>query len=239
MSILNEFETAVDRFEEAIDSLKQTCDVGVARLGEFEEAIAAILQLPGEILASSEQSLERVADRFESFYESLSEDVVDKREALESLAESAVEQLESHFDALQETAEEVREVVVDQFEVAWKDAVDEILNETKDQLIATIEDKCTDFSKTGEILKESIEKSMENLRKFVADELACRVTKEGEKTMHSAIDRAQREVVEGIATSQIQIQLTAMMAPFIPPLVVAKMVAPIIRQLLAILRMGF
>lgn len=200
---------------------------------------APLLDLPGQVqsqlVARSDEVIAGVTDQFEQI-DAAFEQV---RAEVELLQETIPELLRDKLEEMEDALAEIKDEVEDKTKELWREAVTDAGEQWHDAIETAVEEQIERFTKAAGQTKEQVEGALEKLCDFALEELREAVREEARKVLDSALSRLQQEVVDGVVTSQLQVQLTAMMSPILPQLIVVRVVAGTIKRLLDILRMGF
>lgn len=205
----------------------------------LSERIEALQNTPGQVRERLETAGEQLADRIQQEFALMEDDLENAVAQLEELGERIPGLLKEKWEALGDSAEKLREELLENTEELWKNAVNEVTDEWEDGLQGAVESQVEQFTQMADTARETVEQALLHLRDFAADQLTDTMKEEAEKILEAALSRLKQEVMDGVMTSQLQVQITSAMAPILPSLMVVRAVASAIRQALQILRMGF
>jgi hypothetical protein len=183
-------------------------------------------------------------------HDAVSSGMNDLLENIETVAEDRVEHLVGTKEEVSSNLEDQRMAfqesltkIVDCFTRAltdgWLEKTRSELLKSDDLFESCFEVTLKDLANMGEHIEDWIRSGIEELRDYIEGRLRAIVEEQGQEILDSAVERLADEVVDAIMTSQLQVQTTAYLSPYIPHLAVAKAVAPAIRQGLEIMRAGF
>lgn len=214
----------------------EECRDAIAKTSAQAESL---INAPGSILAHLDSTCNVISQRLTTSMDAMETGYKEATEKVEDFGERAPALAQEKWKALGETVEELREFVFEQSEELWQDAVNEATDAWKDGVEEVLTEQAERFTEVADLLKETVEEALEELRDFAQDELSDTVREEAQKVLETALERLESEVMEGVLTSQVQVQLTSAMAPILPQLIAVRVVAGAIKHALEILRMGF
>lgn len=223
---------------------------------EIESANKSLESIEGESLKVSEQC------------DLLEESNTSTQEAFESLVICATEQnndLTEHFnDIMNERLDQITEtgeMIDDQIEIC-KDDTETTLENKEDSFTKalasgwqasvinelSISDECfrkcfekllNDLCTSGDHVDAAVHFCIDDLCNHIEGRLTSIIEEQGQKTFDTIIDRLVSEVADAIVVSQLQVQTTAILSPYLPQLAAAKASASSIRSALEVMRAGF
>ncbi len=237
--IAENFTNKLGEWQTRVEDCQATVDGYVERFGQIEERLDQFNSVLPSMKEVIDEKWENVVNQIDSVMETIEANFDAKGQELQSLEQFAVNMIESKFGEVTEMSSTVAADAVNKFKQAWCDATTQLLERTETELKETIAGQITQFCQVGDQLRDAVTTSMQQLKQKVSDDLTNTVEEEGRKTIDSALERVKMEIMEGIITSQVQVQITGYLSPYIPHLVAAKALAPSVQRALEIMRAGF
>lgn len=232
MATLQQLQDSLAKVTAALDPLKIQADRLTSQFASFQAEGGALITL-------IETETEAAVGETEDFCEETEAMVAGFTDELEERAEALVADLEEELERLKELAGELRDHVLEQTEQAWQAPVAAAAEAWAEELGGVFEEQMDRFTNAEETMRSALTSALESLESFAGEELADLLEEEARETLDAALERLRAEVLDGVIASQLQMQMTAFMAPILPQLMTVRVVAGTIKRLLDILRMGF
>lgn len=213
--------------------------------GELGQALGK-LQIAASTLESALDGVLRydsrvtgLAEKVVALHDGFRDDHADLMGRLDDIGTELPDRLREKWEELRERIVELHEGLVEHAEEFWKDAVHEATEGWKDKLEKVVEEQVSRFEDVADTVRTEVQEALDELKDRAEQELTERLKEEAQKTKDAALDRLEQEVMDGILTSQMQVQITSALSPILPQLMVVRVVASSIKKALEILRMGF
>lgn len=222
-----ENEPVIHALEEAQGAAEELDEV-VSDLIEYpEETNDMMTERVDEFIATGDEQFDEILNEFSETSDRLNLARTEITETFEAALQSILEQLEGMDERMvtftEDQIESKSTELADNFEEELQNAIDEQLNS---------------LSEVGDLVEGHIDREFDQLKKKVSEELEEAIKEEAEELMDDAVKIVQEEVMQAILTSQLQVQLTSLISPYLPQLMTVRVVASSVRSALEIMRAG-
>ncbi|WP_223479200.1 apolipoprotein A1/A4/E family protein [Oricola indica] len=209
---------------ETITALEGAIDTAQEQLESVEEASEAFIEVLESGLESLDDSLTAAGERTEAAFDQFATVLFDEMRGLDERCHSAIESI----------VNDVQEMVSDELE----GVVASILSGIRERLETALSVNRDAVDSIVDSLREHMETSVRDLVDH-ADSTAKQEIKslEGE-VLKMLEDRLKTEAMASVTTTQLNVQITTALQPYLPQLMAANAVAPVVQNALNVMRMG-
>lgn len=180
-----------------------------------------VSELENEFLEQGKE----LEERFDERAEDISALVVGKFEELVEIEDETCEEFLASFEYTIESELKAG------FESIHEEA-NVCLDRTREHCFEFVDDMSGQLAST---IKNSLIQAVENIK----DRLESRLKDTGDEVKDSLIQEVKEEALRIVITTQMGAQITTMIQPYLPQLMLANALAPSIQSALKIMRMGF
>lgn len=233
------FKGFVDAWQEKLTNCAQQVDDCENRAKAAEDRLEQLGEQLQECLDVIQEHQENVQERVEEWGEHFDELITGYQERFEQSGEAAVEMIKAEFDQLGEECGKLCSELEKMFRQQLHDQVDSTVTESEAGIKSLVEENITRLLALKSTFSSAVKEEFTELRQYVGNKVVRTMEDEVRRTGEAAIERIKDEVVNGIAESQIQVQITGMISSILPQLAAAKRLAPAIRRALELMRAGF
>lgn len=220
---------------------------------ELEEKVEALLERIREIDGSVDdipdkldaltQAIDDAETRLDEGHASLNDELDDRLEQFSTALEAQGEALTDGFETMRDDVEARFKEVGDSVESFLEDALQakpqEALEDATKLFNAALESSTELVETISQELVASLAGSLDELTEFIADSAETAIETVADRLIELLTDRVSTEAVNAVLEVQLGAQLTMMLQPYLPQLMVASAVAPAVQSALDVMRAGF
>lgn len=214
----------------------------IATFRSRQDAIAETIDRLGETLDDLVAAGEGFAENLESTLDDHLQESSEHFEALVSELATQSERLGEGFDEVRDEAGEKFDSLEEKVQSFLKDVLQDKQATAIDNATEALEDTLRDCSvviqEISDELKQSLADSLETLVDHARNSAEAAIESAGRRLIEILRDRLEAEATDAVLEMQIGAQLTAMLQPYLPQLMVASAVAPAVQKALDIMRAG-
>jgi len=203
-----------------------------------------------ESLNSTQKKTERVNARYQDLIsvcskglDGVSEELSGSQELMEGSCESLLDSLVSNADVTLESLQDSFDSGVDSVEEysndIFHDLTNNIINDSQEIFEATFEKFSDELSLNSEEIINNVKDLLGNLDEHAESSLKDSIDELVAELTDVLEDEVLSSVQKSMVVSQVSVQLTGFLQPYLPQLMVANSLAPSIQSLLNIMKMGF
>lgn len=221
------------------DDLEGSCEALEAEIDDIKSQAESVAQTLEELVGASQEFMDAVSNVETEFLE--------QAEVLKGQFEGRAENVNALVVGKFEDLVEFKDEACAKFLASFEEAIDNELKagfeSISDDAIACLDncrDLCLGFvDDSSEQLSSTIESVFAQSVDNAKNRLESRLKETGEHVKGEIIREVKEEALSMVLTTHLGAQVTTMIQPYLPQLMVANMLAPSIQSALKIMRMGF
>lgn len=218
-------------WEETTSEIRDRFDAVLERVDEL-----------GDSLESFEETVDQFREHFSGLQEKLSEALDGSQDKVTESLDAVLTGFEEDLDELlsdsQERLAELGEALLSHVEEKIKTQLSDTLDELKETLENEIEKLFSNLGEVSEAVKDSIALAFETLAEETGTQAKEAMEELGRELLDLLANELVSEAMESVTTTQIGAQVTAILQPYLPQIMIANALAPAIQTALNTMRMG-
>lgn len=224
-SFSDDIEGSCEELEVAFDDIKSHAESVADTIELLVNETQAFVDRVNDLETDFLDQVDFIKEQFESRSDKVKALVVDKCEELVEFTDETCEEFTNSFEQI------IEKEINDGFESTHEDAIGRLENCDK---------QCSQFvDDIFEALNSKVDSVFTRIADNSKDKLQSRLKKTGDEVKDMLVQDVQEEALRMVITSQVGTQITLMLQPYLPQLMMANMMAPSVQSALQVMRMGF